>query len=55
MIDGEHRQPVSLRPGHEARLDLTGATHQAGVIVILHVQDPFCAVNLGVNQAVLYN
>jgi hypothetical protein len=55
VIDGEQRQPVSLRPGHEARLDLTGATHQASVIVTLHVQDPFCAVNLGVNQAVLYN
>ena len=55
VIDGQQRQPVKVRPGHEARLDLAGATHQASVLVILHTPDPSCRVDLGVDQAVLYN
>jgi hypothetical protein len=55
VIDGQHRPFLSLRSGDEARLDLTGVTHQASVIVALHEQDPFCMVDLDVDQAVLYN
>lgn len=50
MIDGQQRQPVKVRPGHEARLDLAGATHQASVLVILHTPDPSCRVDLGVDK-----
>jgi hypothetical protein len=55
MSDGRAGQSVSLRAGHEVRLDLTGVTHQAKVIVTLHVQDISCTVDLGVGEAILYN
>lgn len=55
VIDGQHRMPVSVRPNHEARLDLTGVTRKASVLVTLHTPDSSCRVKLGVDQAVLYN
>lgn len=55
VIDGQQRRSVRVRPGHEARLDLTSVTHQASVTVTLHVQDPSCTVDLSVGQAILYN
>jgi hypothetical protein len=55
MIDGKQAQSVSVRSGHEARLDLAGVTHQANAIVTVQMQDPSCTVALGVDEAVLYN
>ncbi len=55
VIDGQQRQSVKARPGHEARLDLAGAHHQASVLVTLHTPDLSCRVDLTVDQAVLYN
>jgi hypothetical protein len=55
VIDGQQREPISVRPGHEARLDLTGVTHQASVLVALYTPDTSCKIDLGVGQAVLYN
>ncbi|MGH3939039.1 MAG: hypothetical protein ACRDTG_10480 [Pseudonocardiaceae bacterium] len=56
VIDGQQQQPFSVRPGDEAKIDLTTVSHRASVLVTLHIPDQsLCRVDLGVSQAVLYN
>jgi hypothetical protein len=55
VINGEQRRPVDARPGREARLNISGASDAANLLVTLHEQDSLCTVNLGIGEAALYS